>query len=224
MATNTPITLYDATGYQWTPRIAEDVNPVLAKQYLVYNIASGLLVLNDADQENAGGLVSADCPLPPSTIYFGLDVAWTATADDLPHTARNEMDLKITTADGSAKALPNQANGSCQWNATTKTWELDPTGTGWVDSGFAQAPVVGANLFQSRFWTDGEKWTVTGLRLNGGEVFVAGEEFQDVGMVTSNWTVGLHPQLQLEAQDVPFFLRCLYSRVWVMAGSAALPW
>ena len=217
-----PITVYDATADTWQPKIAPDINPVPSDSYECYNTPSGLVAVNAASKENAGGLVSISYPLPSGAQFFGLDVDWNETAEDLPRKARNEMDLKVTLFSGASAAIPNQANGSLQWNATRKTWQLDPNGTGWVDSGYTEPPVVGKNSMALRLWSDGKHWSVTGLQLNGGPAFVPGAAFQNLPMITTNWSAGLHPQLQTEAQGTPWFLRSIYTCVLVMASATPI--
>lgn len=222
------ITIYDnCQAGAWTSRIAPDVNPVPADQYLSYVTASGLVVLNASSQENGGGLVSSNFTVPANTKYFGMDITYLISSADFPHLSRNEMDLKITVVSGSTTPLPNQANGSAQQNASRNwMWQLDPTGTGWVDSGYDPGPpkIDVQNLMQFRFWTDGTHWSVTGLSANGDTPFVPGSQFQNIGMIITNWGTGLHPQLQMECQATPWFLRQTYTRVRIMASDAPLPW
>ena len=210
-------TVFDQTKAIWTSHIAPDINPVPSDAYPCFNTSSGLVTLNQASKEMAGGLVSCgDCPIIVGSQYFGLDVDWIETAEDMPHKSRNEMDLKITLAGG------RQANGSLQWNATKKMWQLDPTGSAWVDSGYTSSPVIGLNTMRSRFWTDGSKWSVLSLQLNGDAPFVPGLQFKGIPMINTTWGQGLHPQLQTEAQNVPWFLRTTYTRVWVLSSASAI--
>jgi hypothetical protein len=218
------INLYDATQAVWNSHIAPDINKVPSVQFKALNTADGLLVLNEADQELAGGLVSADFALPPGCQYFGMDTEWIESADDHPHIGRHEMDLKVTLVSGSAKALPNQANLSLEWNDDTKQWQLDPTGKVWANTGYANAPVIGRNVMKLRGWSDGVHWSCTGLQLNGGTPFVPGAAFQNLPLITTNWQTGLHPQLQSECIGAPYFLRILYPRVLVMASASAIGW
>lgn len=211
----------------WTPKIAPDINPTAADDYKVYNTSTGLVVLNSSQKEMGGGLVSNNYPVPPGTQFFGMDVSYIISSADLPHLGRNEMDLKITLASGSATPIPNQANGSAQQNASKNwMWQLDPTGKTWVDSGYTPGPpkpdVV--NLMQFRFWSDGTKWSVTGLCANGGTPFVPGAQFQNLPMITTNWMTGLHPQLQMEVLNAPWFLRQTYTRVKIMSSDTVIPW
>lgn len=207
------IALNDALKAQWASHIAPDINPVPSDQYLFALTSAGLQVVNVASKENAGGLVSCNCTADPGP-HFGLDVDWIQSAEDLPHESRNEMDLKITFSGG------KQADGSCQWNADRKQWQLDPTGKGWVDTGFTSAPVVGLNRFSSRFWSDGVHWSCLRLSLNGVS-FTPVSMFQNLNMIPTNWQEGLHPQLQMECSNVPWFLRTTYQRVWVMASTTS---
>lgn len=209
-----PISVYDVTGATWKPNTSASVNPVPADQYLSSSAPDGSLVaLSVNTKEMAGGLISTDCPFIAGP-YFGLDVEWIETIEDLVHKPRNEMDLKITFGGG------KQANGSCEWHATKKAWQLDPTGSSWVDTTFTAAPVIGFNRFSSRFWSDGTKWSCTKLSLNGVS-FTPGSQFQNVPMISTNWSSGLHPQLQMECSGVPWFLRTIYQRVWVMASTTS---
>lgn len=220
-----PIFVYDVTSAQWTANTSASVNPVPSDQYLWQHASDGSLVaLSVNTKEMAGGLISTDVsPIPAGAQNFGLDVDWLETAEDFPHKSRNEMDLKVTLVSGSAKPLPNQANGSLQWNATKGMWQLDPSGSTWADTGFTEAPVLGKNRMQSRFWSDGTKWSCTSLRVNG-VAFVPGAQFQNQPMITTNWGAGLHPQLQTECQNVPWFLRTQYTRVLVSACVSVIGW
>lgn len=215
----------------WSSRIAPDVNKVPSRNYLFSARPSGLVAVNDSVQEMGGGLVSNNVALPSdfSPTYFGLDVEFTLDPVDLPHLARNEMDLKITTVGAPAPpaTIANQANGSAQLNASEGwMWDLDPTGTGWVPSGYAPgAPTPGvANTMQLRYWCNGKAWSVTGMCMNGGEPFTPGAQFQSLPMIETDWTAGLHPQLQTEAQGCPWFLRQEYSKVRVLAADFPIPY
>jgi len=212
------ITVYDATSDPWRANTGSTINPVAPTSYKSYTVKGGVVVLNDSGPgaEMGGGLISADYP-NPGPGYFGLDVDWWETNEDLPHVGRRENDLKVTFSGG------KQANGSCQWNATKKLWQLDPTGTAWVDTSFTNAPSVGSNTFQLRLQSDGSKWSVLGLSLNN-QTFTPPTQFQNLPMISTNWSAGLHPQLQTECQNAPWFLRSIYTRVWVMASANPIPW
>src|SRR5215831_8332888 len=144
-----------------------------------------------------------------------MDITYQVESLDLPHLGRNEMDLKITVIDGSGGALPNQANGSAQQNASENwMWQLDPTGTAWVDTGFNPGPPRTDILNQMgfRYFTDGTKWSVTGMNFNG-TTFTPGNQFQNLTMITTNWATGLHPQLQMEVMSAPWHLRQTYTKI-----------
>ena len=221
------LTIYKAETDIWNSKIAGDVNSTLSDQYLSYTTPSGIIIINESVKEFGGGLISQNYPVPANAKFFGLDVTYYISADDLPHLARNEMDLKITLVSGSATPLPNQANGSAQQNFSKGgMWQLDPTGKTWVDSGYNPGvPIPGVNRMQFRFWTDGVKWSVTGLRANGGTPYTPDPAtFANIPMLTTNWGPGLHPQLQTEIQQAPWPLRQQYSKVWVLASDAQIPW
>jgi hypothetical protein len=222
------ITIYDATGDVWTPNTGASINPVLPVEYKAINAADGSLkVLNNAAVNYAGGLVSVSKAIPAGAQFFGLDVTYLVQTGDLAHLARNEMDLKITTADGSSKAIPNQANFSAQQNADASWhWQLDPTGTGWVDSGYAPGPPAPdvPQTMQFRYWTDGAHWSVLGMCANGGTPFVPGAQFENIPMLTTNWTAGILAQLQTACIVTPWFLMETYLRVRIMASDQAIPW
>lgn len=210
--------LYNAIPSTWKANTSSSVNPVPADAFVSLVDSSGRLnVINQASKELAGGLVSTDIALPAGATYFGLDVVFDLSADDLAHYARGENDLKVTYAGGA------QANGSCEWNASTGQWQLDPTGAGWVNTGFTQAPIAGRNELQLRIAYVAGKWSVTGIRVNG-TAFTPGAQFQNLAPIATNWAAGLHPQLQTEVQQVPWYLREIYERVRVLSSSAPIPW
>jgi hypothetical protein len=222
------LTVYDHCETDtWVPRVAADINPVPADIYQPYNTPEGLLVLNASRKEWGGGLVAQDYPLIPGAKFFGMDVEYLIPGAQLRHLGCNEMDLKITLASASGSPIPNQANGSVQQNASQGwRWELDPDGRGWVDSGYHPGPPVVdlVNIMQFRFWSDGKKWSVTGLRQNLGDVFTPGTAFQNLPMIATTWGAGLHPQLQMEVISAPWFLCQMYKRVRITCADTAIPW
>jgi hypothetical protein len=224
------LTVYDHCEQDtWAGKIAADINPVPADSYQAYNTTAGLVVLNSSSKEMGGGLVAPanDYPVPAGAKYFGFDVEFLVSGADLPYLGRNEIDLKITHVSAGNAPIPNQANGSAQQNASKAwMWQLDPTGTGWVDSGYApgQPRTDSLNTMQFRFWSDGKHWSVTGLRMNLGTPFVPGAPFQNLPMIATTWGAGLHPQLQMEVLGAPWFLRQTYTRIRISAGDAAIPW
>lgn len=210
------LTIYKGEQDPWTGHTGPSINSVPSVAFKAYNTASGLLVLNDADQEMAGGLVSRDYPIPAGAKYFGHDAIVTISKMDFAHMARFEFDNKITFLGGA------QANVSAQWK--DGMWQLDPDGNGWVDSGFQAGMIAdGPNQIQFRAFSDGTKWIVTGIRMNG-DAFTPGSDFQNLLMIQTTWAECLHPQLQTEVQGAPWFLRVLYQSVWVMASDEAIPW
>jgi len=211
------LTIYDVTANQWQSNTGPDVNPIPADQYLPLTTASGLQVLCAASKEMAGGLVSTTAPIPPGDQFFGLDVAWIETSDSLAHTARTELDLKITFPGGA------QANGSLQYNYTKGEWQLDPDGKGWQGTGYTDAPGLGYNLMQSRWKFDGKIWSCLALCLNGKNVFTPPAQFQNLPLIMTKWAAGLHAQLQKEAQNTPWFLLTLYVAVKISASDVAIP-
>jgi len=215
------ITIYETLGDTWKSNIGSSINSVPSDSFVgTIDSATGhLVVTNEASKEFAGGLISENLPVPANTKYFGLDVVFDLSADDFPHFARGENDLKVTFSGGA------QANGSTQWNDDKKMWQLDPSGQTWVDSGYNKPPVVGRNKWQVRIFFDGTKWSITGLRFNDDPTpFVPGTQFQNIPAIATNWGAGLHPQLQTEARKAPWYLREVYERVRVIASDSPIPW
>jgi hypothetical protein len=217
--------IYDLAAAQWKSNIGPSINAVESDAFFAQqdSATGNLVVINEASKELAGGLVSDDLALPPATTFFGLDVIAEISADDLPHLARWENDLKVTFPGGL------QANGSLEWNSSKGQWQLDPTGSAWVSTGYANAPVVGLNALQMRSEFTGSLWSVTGLRFNG-DVFTPGAAFQNLPPIDTAktnpqpWGAGLLAQLQSEAEKVPWILRPEYSRVRVIASDVPIPW
>lgn len=221
--------IYDRTRDAWGGHVEKDINSVESAQYLeLVDDAGELVAVNEALEKFAGGLISpvSDTEILPAQRYFGLDVRFQLAAEDLANAARIELDEKITWVSGSSAPVANQANISTQINASEDYMvQLDPDGKGWVDSGFIAKPLADApNLYQVRSWTDGSKWSVTGLRFNGGSPFTPGAQFQGLPMITTNWGKGRHPQLQTEAFNAPSFLRVKYLSVRLLAADVELPW
>lgn len=216
----TTLTVYEAINSTWKSNTSASVNSVPSDAYVSFLDSSHRLnVVNQASKEMSGGLVSTDLAVPVGARYFELDVVFDLAVDDLAHYARGENDLKVTFAGGA------QANGSCQWNASTGQWQLDPTGKGWVNTGYTRAPVAGRNELQVQLTFDGSRWTMTGLRMNQDpNPFVPGIAFQNLPAITTNWSAGLHPQLQTEVTGVPWYLREIYERVRVLASPQPIPW
>jgi len=216
----------DCQKDQWHSNYGPSINSVEPDNYLSYNTAEGLYIINAASKEMAGGLISNDYPFPQNCTYFGMDIMYKISEYDFPHLARNEMDLKITVKSGASGAIKNQANGSAQQNFSKNgMWQFDPTGTGWVDTGFDPGlpSMYSENIMQFRYFTDGETWSVTGLNFNG-ETFTPGKTFQNLPMISTNWGAGLHPQLQTEVQGAPWFLRQNYTKIRILASANPISW
>jgi hypothetical protein len=215
-------TIYDTTGDVWKSNIGPTINSIPSDAFSAQQDASGnLAVINQASKEMAGGVVSENLPVPAGTKYFGLDVVIDLSADDFPHLARCENDLKVTFPGGA------QANGSCQWNADRKIWQLGANdGSGWVDTGYAKPLIVGRNELQLRLAFDGKVWSFTGIRVNDdASGFVPDPaKFANQAANASGWGAGLHPQLQSEARKAPWFLREIYERVRVIASDSPIAW
>lgn len=213
------IILYDTLGDVWKSNIGPNINSIPSAAFTasIDSDTGDLVVVNDATQEDAGGLVSDQIPLPANMTYFGLDVIFDLSQIDLNHFFRGENDLKITFPGGA------QANVSTEWNKTTGDWQLDPTGKGWVSTGFKVSPAAGRNKWQVRATFDGKLWSVTKLCFNG-EEFLPDSRFQNLPAIQTNWTPGLHPQLQTEVTHAPFYLREEYERVRVIAADTEIPW
>lgn len=214
-------TIYEAAGDPWKTNIGPSINSVPSDAFPSFTDAAGYLqIINVATKEMAGGLISANYPVPAGAKFFGLDTVWWISTEDFPHLARHENDLKVTFPGGA------QANGSCQWNDDKKIWQLGANdGSGWVDTIYAQPVVVGRNKMQLRIAFDGSKWSITGLRVNDDQnPLVPGPAFQNLPAAASGWGAGLHPQLQTECRKVPWYLRESYQRVRVIASDSAIPW
>jgi hypothetical protein len=211
---------WDVTRNSWASRTDTSVNPLASDEYKYCISPKGeLVVLNGVSKNMQGGLISCNVPFPTffKPTFFGFDVFWNETAEDLPYKPRNEMDLKITTPDAGGP----QANGSCQWNKDAKCWDLDPTGKTWVHTSFNKEPVVGPNHFGIRVAFDGKVWSVTAINLNGIIHNPDPSKFANLPALQSGWGNGLHPQLQTEAL-APFFLRTIYTEVLVSASDAEI--
>jgi hypothetical protein len=215
-------TIYETVGDAWKTNIGPSINSIPSDAFVAFQDQAGNLdVINQASKEMAGGLVSDNVPVPAGAKYFGFDVVLDITAEDLPHLARCENDMKITFVGGL------QANGSCQWNADRKIWQLGANdGSGWVDTGYANPLVVGRNKLQLRLAFDGKVWSFTGIRVNDdGNGFVPDQaKFGNLPANQSGWGPGLHPQLQTEVKKAPWFLREVYEKVRVLASDAPIGW
>lgn len=215
------ITIFDTVGDAWKSNIGPSINSVPSDAFFaqVDSATGNLAVINQASKEMAGGLISENLPVPAGAKYFGFDVILDISAEDRPHLARCENDLKVTFTGGA------QANGSCQWNDDKQMWQLDPSGSTWVDTGYKNPLIAGRNKLQIRLAFDGAKWSVTGLRVNDDpNPFVPGTAFQNLPAIASGWGAGLHPQLQTEVRKAPWYLREIYERVRVIASDSPIPW
>ena len=216
------LTVYDTVGDAWKSNIGPSINSVPSDAFFAQQdaITGNLVVINQASKEMAGGLISANYPVPVGTKFFGLDTFFSISAEDRPHMARHENDLKVTFQGGA------QANGSCQWNDDRKIWQLGANdGSGWVDTGYSQPLVAGRNKMQLRMAFDGAHWSFTGLRVNDDpSPFVPGASFQNLSANASGWGAGLHPQLQTEVRKAPWYLRESFERVRVLASDSPIPY
>jgi hypothetical protein len=213
------ITIYDTLGDAWKSNIGPTINSIPSDAFFAQLDSDGKLdIINQASKDMAGGLVSENLAVPAGAKFFGLDVIFLLSADDRPHFARGENDLKVTFPGGA------QANFSTQWNDDKQMWQLDPTGATWADSGYTKPVVVGRNKWQVRGSFDGAKWAVTGLRFNDDTPFTPDPaKFANLPAIASTWGAGLHPQLQTEARKAPWFLREIYERVRVIASDNPIP-
>lgn len=219
-----PLIMWETIGDNWKSNIGPSINPIPSTAFTagIDPATDMLLVTNQADKDMAGGLVSEQIPLPQgySLKYFGLDVIFWLTAENLAQFARGENDLKITFPGGA------QANVSTEWNDDTKSWQLDPTGKKWVNANYPVPPRVGRNKWQVRAYFTGTVWGVTGLWFNqsGDSPFTPDPNvFTNLPAISTNWAAGLHPQLQTECRKAPFFLREEYERVRVLASDTPIP-
>lgn len=215
------LTIYETTGDQWKSNIGPSINSISSDAFFAQQdtVTGNLEVINEASKEMAGGLVSDNLPLPAGTKFFGLDIIVDLSAEDFPHLARFENDLKVTFPGGA------QANGSCQWNPDKGIWQFGANdGSGWLDTGFTQAIAVGRTKVQLRIQMDGARWGFTGLRVNDGTPFVPAASFQNLVANASGWSAGLHPQIQTESRKEPWILRESYERIRILASDTAIPW
>lgn len=191
-----------------------------------------MLMMASYSQHMAGGLIGTDMPFPPAGcsgrkfLYAAMNVRQQFPPYPDKTIQRNELDLKWTIIPATNPNSPNQANGSTQINADNGQWQLDPSGQTWVNTGYVPTSyVIGAsNVFQIRLSTDGVKvWSVTGLQCNSEPPFIPGSAFQNIPLITTNWTAGLHPQLQFEGGNEPFCVTNYYWNVQVITSDAPIP-
>lgn len=214
----------------WKPNNTADVNPIplddLDQGFITSGQFAGSLIFMGKYKKNmAGGLLSNDIVLPVigtrKFLYSAMNVKqWMPDYSDLTF-VRNELDYKWTVG---APNTPNQANVSTQIKDNSN-WQLDPTGKVWVDSGcIVNTAMPGQwNVFQIRAWTDGTKWSVTGLKCNSEPTFVPGPAFKNIPMLNTSWAQGLHPQLQWEGINAPFSAVVYYGRVQILTSEAPIP-
>jgi hypothetical protein len=219
----------------WKVNNTPAVNPINFDYCPPPSIASGaqagsLLFMASYSKNLAGGLISYDIPFPPqsnrSFNYCAINVRQFVPAYPAGTFRRNELDCKWTAIPATNPVSANQANGSTQINTDTGMWQLDPTGSAWVDSGYApKTNALGQpNVFQIRLWSDLKSvWSVTGLQCNAEPTFFPGPQFQSIPLIPTNWSAGLHPQLQWEGGNAPFCATVYYQRVQVIVSEAQIP-
>lgn len=219
----------------WAINNSSQVNPIpfdyMAPGVVASGPMKGALIFTGSYSKNlAGGLLSQDIPLPviagKKLLYTALNVKQYVPVYPNPVMGRNEMDLKWTLVSGSAAPVANQANISSQINADSGQWQLDPTGKAWVDTGYIvkNNPPGQNNVYQIRASSDGATaWSVTGLKSNNDPAFIPGSAFQNILFVVTNWTAGLHGQLQWEGLNPPFSATIYYLRVQVMISDSPIP-
>lgn len=192
------------------------------------NMPGSMLFMASYSQNLAGGLISYDISFPPKGCtrnfwYAAFNVKQWIPPYPSGTFRRNELDLKWTIG---AANTPNQANGSTEINLDTGEWRGDPTGNAWLGTGyFPKTFVLGQNnVFQIRLSTDGATiWSLTGLQCNDEAPYTPGAAFQNIPLITTNWTKGLHPQLQWEGGNAPFAATVYYPRVQVITSDAPIP-
>lgn len=227
---------YELLPATWSVNNTSSVNPInfdfVPPPTIVPSgsMAGNLLFMASYTRNLAGGMLSTNEALPAlpgrSFQYIAYNVWQYIPAYPDQTIMRDEMDVKWTLVSGSSSPLPNQANVSTQINTQTGSWQLDPSGTAWVDSGYIPSTFKTGqwNLFQIRAWSDGKTvWSVTGLRCNQETPFVPGSTFQNIPLVSTNWGTGLHPQLQWEGGNAPFSATVYYSRVQLSVSEAPIP-
>ena len=218
------IRCYPCINAKWTTRIDDSVNKQHSTSFKAKPTKDGkLLVVNEADIEMAGGLVSTNVDLPAGFTHFGLDLMFDLTFENLLHCARHETDLKITFPLSGGP----QANASLQWNDDKKIWQVGANdGSGWVDTPYNE-PLVDRfiNSVKLRVKFDGKTWGFEGLCVNNSPTsWIPAPSFQNLPANMSGWTQGLHPQLQTEVRNAPWYLAEEYSVISVLAGTDTIPY
>lgn len=214
--------VYDVIKNAWQTNISDSVNKQKSTSFKAKVASNGhLLVVNEADVPMAGGLVSTNVDVPAGLTHFGLDLLLYLTPDHLKKLARSENDLKVTFPGGA------QANGSFQWNDDKKIWQVGANdGSGWVDTPYKASLLIGVNRIQLRLYFDGKVWGFEGLSVNDDLLssWIPDKSFQNLPANQTNWTQGMHPQLQTECRDTPWYLVEEFAVVNVVAGTGMVPY
>ena len=212
----------------WIMQGGANVNPVPADAFISSLLADGTLkVTNVSSKAFGGALVTNKRPMQTqagaSMPFVGMDMDVYVSSYDLANLARLEIDLKCVAkaAPNAATPIPNTANFSAQWNLDAKNgqWQLDPSGTTWVDSGFKPtlAPDTWTTL-KFRFWMSAAagKWSILSVDW-GGVLFVAPSQFQNIPLLPSNWNAVAAIQLQTEV-FTPGSLTVLFRNIKLTYG------
>jgi len=222
----------------WKPNNTTQVNPVPLDQnpipqYITSGAMAGSLAFTSVySKEMAGGLLSTDYPLEvPSTrkiTHFGLNFRQFIPGVCFAKVARNELDGKFTLTSGANMTQPpnNQMNGSTQLKPKgdgSFSWQIDPDGKGWVDSGYVVSSVQPDtwNVLQTR-WAclDGTNWSCEGLKCNQEGAFKPAGLWP---LIPAAWTAGCHPQIQYECAGAPDVLT-VYYQIQLVLGDGPIPW
>jgi hypothetical protein len=190
----------------WTTQTGPTVNPVPADAFLATQLPSGALkVTNVSSKAMGGALVTCKRPVPsiPGTTlpYLGLDLQLLVSQYDLPLLARKEIDVKaaLTPAPSALTSIANVANFSSQFDASTRTWQIDGSPPGWVDTGFK--PVLTPDVWMPlsfRYFMDIPNGKFSFLSVNWGGLFEVPASMQELPLQQSNWAQVAAIQLQTE--------------------------
>lgn len=199
--------------------------------------AGSMLFMASYSQNLAGGLIGTDIPFPPAGCsgrrfnYAAMRVKQFIPAYPAGTILRNENDFKWTILPPTNPNTPNQANLSTEIS-DAYGWRLDPSGKAWVSTGYFPSSLVygQVNAFQITASTDGSTvWSVTGLKCNSEPTFIPTTDpsgkisFVNIPLITTNWSAGLHPQLQWEGGNAPFCATVYYGNVQIVTSDAPVP-
>lgn len=209
-------------------RIDKSINPVLADSIDWVVVGGGaykgaLDVIIKSTPELGGALISpqTDVPLPTSfkPLFFGMNRRYEIMTGE--SVGRDEFDVKWTLPGGL------QLNGSNQINwdpAKGGMWQVDPTGSAWVDSGFKIGQLRGPDETMARWSTDGQKiWNIDALRSNDTTFTDLPASCKNIPLIKTSWGQGGHLQIQGEVENCPAFLHLRYFNVQLIISDQPIP-